>query len=114
MAGINLGDSAAIFFGVAEKDSVLVTASNGSQSLGDTDPGSVKVTRLSAYPKKGRGAMGVRAHRFLKGEDQLYFASLGLSGKLYDLDGNPITAPAIDDRRDGSGASLDSYLGSIS
>ena len=114
MAGINLGDSAAIFFGVAEKESVLVTASNGSQSLGDTDPGSVKVTRLSAYPKKGRGAMGVRAHRFLKGEDQLYFASLGLGGKLYDLDGNPITAPAIDDRRDGSGASLDSYLGSIS
>jgi DNA gyrase subunit A len=114
MAGINLGDSAAIYFGVAGVDSVLVTASNGSQSLGDTDPGSAKVTRLSAYPKKGRGAMGVRAHRFLKGEDQLYFAGLAKDGMLFDLDGNPIDAPSIDDRRDGSGAGLASYLGSVS
>ena len=113
MAGINLGDSAAIYFGVAEPTSVLVTASNGSLSLGDTDPGSVKLTKLSAYPKKGRGAMGVRAHRFLKGEDQLYFAGLGSEGKLFDLDGNEIPAPAIDERRDGSGAALSSYLGSV-
>ncbi len=112
MAGINLGDSAAIFFGVANPDSVLVTASNGSLSLGDTDPGSVKLTKLSAYPKKGRGAMGVRCHRFLKGEDQLYFAGLALAGKLFDLDGNEIPAPAVDERRDGSGATLGSYLGS--
>jgi DNA gyrase subunit A len=114
MAGMNLGDSAAIFFGVQGPDSVLITAANGSQSLGDTDPGSVKITRASAYPKKGRGAMGVRAHRFLKGEDQLYFAYLGQAGRLFDLDGNSITAPAIDDRRDGSGATLESYLGSAS
>ena len=112
MAGINLGDSAAIFFGVAKPDSVLVTASNGSLSLGDTDPGSVKLTKLSAYPKKGRGAMGVRCHRFLKGEDQLYFAGLAKAGKLFDLDGNEIPAPAVDERRDGSGATLGSYLGS--
>jgi DNA gyrase subunit A len=112
MAGINLGDSAAIFFGVANPDSVLVTASNGSLSLGDTDPGSVKLTKLSAYPKKGRGAMGVRCHRFLKGEDQLYFAGLAIAGKLFDLDGNEIPAPAVDERRDGSGATLGSYLGS--
>jgi DNA gyrase subunit A len=112
MAGINLGDSAAIFFGVANPDSVLVTASNGSLSLGDTDPGSVKLTKLSAYPKKGRGAMGVRCQRFLKGEDQLYFAVLAIAGKLFDLDGNEIPAPAVDERRDGSGATLGSYLGS--
>ena len=112
MAGINLGDSAAIFFGVASPDAVLVTASNGSLSLGDTDPGSVKLTKLSAYPKKGRGAMGVRCHRFLKGEDQLYFAGLAAAGKLFDLDGNEIPAPAVDERRDGSGATLGSYLGS--
>jgi DNA gyrase subunit A len=74
----------------------------------------VKLTRLAAYPKKGRGAMGVRAHRFLKGEDQLYFARLAAGGKLFDLDGNQIEGPAIDDRRDGSGAGLASYLGSAS
>lgn len=111
MAGINLGDSAAIYFGVAHPESILVTAANGSLSLGDTDPGSVKLTKLSAYPKKGRGAMGVRSHRFLKGEDQLYFASLALDGRLFDLDGNQIPAPVVDERRDGSGASLTSYLG---
>jgi DNA gyrase subunit A len=58
--------------------------------------------------------MGVRAHRFLKGEDQLYFAGLAKDGLLFDLDGNPIDAPSIDDRRDGSGAGLSSYLGSVS
>ena len=112
MAGMNLGESAAIFFGVGFTDAVLVTASNGSQSLGDTDPGSVKLTKLSAYPKKGRGSMGVRAHRFLKGEDQLYFAQLAAQGNLFDLDGNQIPSPGVDERRDGSGAALTSYLGS--
>ena len=113
MAGINLGDSRAIFFGVASPEAVLVTAANGSLSLGDTDPGSVKLTRLSAYPRKGRGAMGVRSHRFLKGEDQLYFAGLANAGQIFDLDGNSMRSPAVDDRRDGSGTSLPSYLGYI-
>ena len=115
MAGINLGDSAAIYFGVSStEEEVLVTAANGSQSLGDTDPGSIKLTRLALYPKKGRGAMGVRAHRFLKGEDQLYFAALSAAPVLFDLDGQAIEAPKYDDRRDGSGSSLSSYLGSVS
>ena len=113
MAGMNLGDSRAVFFGVGKPESVLVTAANGSLSLGDTDPGSVKLTRLSAYPRKGRGAMGVRCHRLLKGEDQLYFAGLSQLGLIFDLDGNPMTAPNVDDRRDGSGAALPSYLGTV-
>ena len=115
MAGINLGNSAAIYFGVSSSaEDVLVTAANGSQSLGDTDPGSVKLTKLSHYPKKGRGAMGVRAHRFLKGEDQLYLAAVSREAMLFDLDGRLIESPKLDDRRDGSGTSLESYLGSVS
>lgn len=111
MAGMNLGDSAAIFFGATRPDQVLVTAANGSLSLGNTDPGSYKVTELSSYPKKGRGAMGVRCHRFLKGEDQLYFAKVVDLGQLFDLDGAPLAIAKPDQRRDGSGAALTSYLG---
>jgi DNA gyrase subunit A len=114
MAGINLGDSRAICFAVVESVPTLVTAANGSASLGDTDPGSVKLTPLSAYPRKGRASMGVRCHRFLKGEDQLYFAGLALQGKLYDLDGSELSAPEQNPRRDASGTALPSYLGAVS
>jgi DNA gyrase subunit A len=113
MAGINLGDSKAVYFGIGKSESILVTAANGSLSLGDTDPGSVKLTRLSAYPRKGRGAMGVRCHRFLKGEDQLYFAGLSDLSLVFDLDGSPMASASVDDRRDGSGVALASYLGTV-
>lgn len=111
MAGINLSAGPAIYFGVVQKDSVLVTGANSSQSLGDTDPGSVKCTSLSAYPRKGRGAMGVRCHKFLKGEDQLYFASVTTSTPMaFDSDDKPVALPEVDERRDGSGSKSDNYI----
>jgi DNA gyrase subunit A len=112
MAGINLVSGRAIYFGAANAPSVLITASNSSQALGDTDPGSAKVTSLSAYPRKGRGAMGVRCQKFLKGEDQLYFAAIVEPNfRAYDLGDNLIELPAADERRDGSGTSIPEYLG---
>jgi DNA gyrase subunit A len=112
MAGINLVSGRAIYFGAANAQSVLITASNSSQALGDTDPGSAKVTSLSAYPRKGRGAMGVRCQKFLKGEDQLYFAAIVEPNfRAYDLGDNLIELPAADERRDGSGTSIPEYLG---
>ncbi|MCF8528500.1 MAG: DNA topoisomerase IV subunit A [Aquiluna sp.] len=114
MAGINLTGGRAIYFGSLGSEAALVTCSNSSLALGDTDPGSAKVTKLSAYPRKGRGSMGVRCHRFLKGEDQLYFAKIvGPEFAGVDLDGNPLELPGIDERRDGSGVSLGSYLGGV-
>jgi DNA gyrase subunit A len=113
MAGMNIPTGRAVFFGAASLDSVVVTVSNSSMSLGGTDAGSVKLTQLAAYPRKGRGAMGVRCHKFLKGEDQLYFASLACAAPtLFDLDDRPISAPAVDQRRDGSGSSASDYVGS--
>ena len=113
MAGMNITQGKAIFFGVPAVDGVVATVSNSSMALGGTDAGSAKLTLLSAYPRKGRGAMGVRCHKFLKGEDQLYFASVAVaSPTLFDLDDNPIYAPAIDTRRDGSGSSVTDYVGS--
>ena len=113
MAGMNISTGRAIYFGVAASDSVVVSISNSSMALGGTDSGSAKLTRLSAYPRKGRGAMGVRCHKFLKGEDQLYFAAIASAAPtLFDLDDNQIAAPAVDDRRDGSGAAIGDYVGS--
>lgn len=110
MAGINLGQSRAIYFGVSTSADYLVTAANSSQALGATDPGSMKITPLAAYPQKGRATQGVRCQRFLKSEDQLYFAGLASVPTVVDLDGNPMDSSEPDPRRDGSGRTAASYL----
>ena len=110
MAGINLGQSRAIYFGVSTGTEYLVTAANSSQALGATDPGSMKITPLAAYPQKGRATQGVRCQRFLKSEDQLYFAGLASVPAVVDLDGNPMDSTEPDPRRDGSGRTAASYL----
>jgi DNA gyrase subunit A len=111
MAGMKTVDSRVVFFGAASEESLLLTAANDSQALGATDPGSCKLTPLSVYPKKGRGAMGVRCQRFLKGEDQLYFA--GLTSKdptIIDAAGQPLDPPKLDERRDSSGSPAPGYI----
>lgn len=115
MAGINLDAARAISFAVVTGGEFLTTAANSSQSLGATDPGSAKITPVSAYPKKGRGTMGVRCHRFLKGEDQLYFAGFTkVEPTLLDGAELEIAAPEIDQRRDSSGKPLAVYLAAVS
>ena len=111
MTGMNLGTSRAIFFGASQGEEIVVTAANSAHSLGATDPGSHKRTPLAAFPEKGRATQGVRCQRFLKGEDQLYFAALAKQGELLDLDGNPIQAADLDTRRDSSGSQTSSYIG---
>lgn len=111
MAGINLGASRAIFFGVSHGGEIVVTAANSAQSLGATDPGSHKLTPLAAFPQKGRATQGVRCQRLLKGEDQLYFAALAKLPKVLDLDGNVIVTADLDPRRDSSGSPATNYLG---
>jgi DNA gyrase subunit A len=111
MAGINLGTSRAIYFGASDGGEIVVTAANSAHSLGATDPGSHKRTPLSAFPEKGRATQGVRCQRFLKGEDQLYFAALVNQGGLMDLDGNSIQAAELDPRRDSSGSQTANYIG---
>jgi DNA gyrase subunit A len=111
MSGISSTDSRVISFGVVDSESHLVTAANSSLALGSTDPGAIKVTPVANYPRKGRGTQGVRCQRFLKNQDQLYFA--GLCSKtpvLLNLDGSEMDAVEIDQRRDGSGLPADDYL----
>jgi len=111
MTGIKVDSSKVVGFGVAGDNAMLVSATNSSLSLGATDPGSAKITPVSAYPTKGRGTMGVRCQRFLKGEDQLYFAAITTdSPTLYDGAEMEIPAPDVDERRDASGKPLASYV----
>ena len=81
MAGIKLAaDDQVIFFGVVPagaSDAVVATIAAGSQTLPGTSGQSVKLTEFSEFPAKGRATAGVRAHRFVKGEDHLQLAYAG-------------------------------------
>ncbi|MFV0463256.1 MAG: DNA topoisomerase (ATP-hydrolyzing) subunit A [Nostocoides sp.] len=111
MAGIRLTSGASVrFFGVvpasAQADgAVVVTASGASDALPGTQPGSIKVSPYAEYPVKGRGTGGVRAHRFLKGEDTLVLAWAGATpARAVTGAGAALALPDASGRRDGSGA----------
>jgi DNA gyrase subunit A len=56
----------------------------------------------------------VRCHRFLKGENVLQLAWVGLSPVVaVSTTGAPLNLPAIDERRDGSGTTVNVPIGSI-
>ena len=117
MAGMNISvRSTAIFFGAVEpaSDAVVVTISGSSEVLPGTDPGRAKVSGLSEFPGKGRATGGVRAHSFLKGEDALSVAWVGVApATAVGADGSARTLPAAGSKRDASGAPLDAVVGSI-
>jgi len=116
MAGINLSDDASvIFFGVISdrENAVVVTAANASDVIPGTDPGSGKVSALAEFPGKGRATGGVRSQRFIRSEDQLYFAWAGVAPAALSLDGKPAELPAELGKRDASGSLLPSVIGSI-
>ena len=111
MAGVSLGDGHAIYFGKAIDSGHLVTAANSSQSLGKTDAGSVKITPMKAYPKQGRASKGVRCHKFLKNEDQLYFEKfVGPEPTVFDDSDKPIAGLAIESTREGTGKKIKSFV----
>lgn len=92
-----------------------MTIAGSASALPGTDTGSVKVTRWSVYPAKGRGTGGVRAHRFLRGEDTLLLAYAGRGpARAAAGSGAPIELPPPDTRRDGSGVALDQPVAAVS
>ncbi len=111
MAGIKLGaGDSVIFFGVVEANApspVLVSIATGSNTLPGTATHSVKVTDFAEYPLKGRATAGVRAHRFLKGEDHLELAYAGAGPARASSAAGVVRAlPTEYSRRDGSGVPL--------
>jgi DNA gyrase subunit A len=117
MAGIRLGSGATvIWFGAvdAARDSLVMTIAGSSTALPGTQTGAAKVADYADYPAKGRATSGVRAHRFLKGEDVLLLAWAGPTPlKASGLTGKPLD-PAIEaGRRDGSGVRLTTPIAAV-
>ncbi len=110
MAGMKVSDGAsAIYFTSlpVNEDTVVLTAANNSDSLGATDPGSAKLSPITEFPPKGRATGGVRAHKFIRDEDQLYFAYVGAKPVL--ANGSAGKAIEINEKlakRDASGTPL--------
>ena len=117
MAGVRLGSGQqVVFFGAVDpgSDAVVVTASGASDALPGTQPGAVKVTPYAEYPTKGRGTGGVRAHRFLKGEDTLVLAWVGATpARASGAGGVALDLPAATGRRDGSGTPASAVIDGI-
>ncbi|MFI2751913.1 DNA topoisomerase (ATP-hydrolyzing) subunit A [Cellulomonas sp. P22] len=117
MAGIKLAaGQRVVFFGAVAPgtEAAVVTVAGSSSALPGTQTGSAKTTPFELYPGKGRATGGVRAHRFLRGEDTLILAWVGAapphaSGSA----GQPLDLPAPDPRRDGSGIALPAPLHAI-
>ena len=111
MAGIKLADDdEAIFFGVVaagDPSAVVVTIAGSSDALPGTSPGAAKVSDFAEFPVKGRATGGVRAHRFLKGEDRLLLAWAGHGpARASSAAGVARSLPQEHGRRDGSGVPL--------
>jgi DNA gyrase subunit A len=108
MAGIKLAARARVVaFGAVDPqdpDAVVVTIAVDSRALAGTDVGSAKVSALEEFPVKGRATGGVRAQRFLKGEDTVALAWVGTGPALAaDVEGKPVDLPGALGKRDGSG-----------
>ncbi|QDY65618.1 DNA topoisomerase IV subunit A [Glutamicibacter halophytocola] len=111
MAGIKLSaDDHVIFFGVvpsSAQNAVVATIAAGSQTLPGTSGQSVKLTEFAEFPAKGRATAGVRAHRFIKGEDHLQLAFAGQGPARASSSAGVVRAlPTEFGKRDGSGAPL--------
>ena len=117
VAGIKLDPGAKVSsFGVIAADAaaageltapVVVTVAGPSSALPGTTPGAAKVTPFAEYPSKGRATGGVRAHRFLRGEDSLLAAWVGIGpAHASSGAGQAIDLPEDFGRRDGSGTAI--------
>jgi len=115
MAGISVSDEASvIFFGVVPDiaSAVVITAANASDVIPGTDPGSGKVSAFGEFPGKGRATGGVRSQRFIRSEDQLYFAYAGSDVGALASDGRPVELPTELAKRDASGTLLPNVIAS--
>ncbi|MEO6826100.1 MAG: DNA topoisomerase IV subunit A [Microbacteriaceae bacterium] len=117
MAGIKLSAGARVIFFtsvVSDSTTVVATIAGSSQTLTGTDTGSAKVSDFAEFPPKGRATGGVRAHRLLKGQDELSLAWVGAAPAMaVGTDGAQRALPAAGAKRDASGQPLDAVVGSL-
>ncbi|WP_196716585.1 DNA gyrase/topoisomerase IV subunit A [Actinomyces trachealis] len=119
MAGIALHEGARVIAAASVPDellaeAVVVTVAASEGALPGMNSGSVKVSPLDRYPAKGRATGGVRAQRFLRGEDELVLAWVGVGpARAVGADGQGVKLPPVDERRDGSGTPLSAPVAAI-
>lgn len=118
ISGINLSEGASVIaFGAVTNasETQVITAAKSESTLAGVDGGSLKRTPLSEFPSKGRATGGVRAHKFVRNEDHLYFATLADAEPLgASADGKPIDLMALElAKRDSSGTILDAAIASV-
>ncbi|SDK31896.1 DNA gyrase/topoisomerase IV subunit A [Streptomyces indicus] len=118
MAGIKLAEGAKVISFTAvdpAADAVVFTIAGSRGTLDDSVQTTAKATPFDLYPRKGRATGGVRAQRFLKGEDCLSFAWAGpVPAKAAQKNGTPAELPELDPRRDGSGIALGKTVAAVS
>ncbi|MFE9102853.1 DNA gyrase/topoisomerase IV subunit A [Actinomadura geliboluensis] len=118
MAGIKLGTGASVlWFGALDpsREARVITVSGSSSALPGTQTGAIKLADFADFPSKGRATGGVRAHRFLKGEDVLLQAWAAPTPlRAAAANGKPAMLNVTMGRRDGSGERLDTPIVSIS
>lgn len=104
IAGMKLTTGAeVVFFGAVATDDTSLDE-HGAPMVVTATGQSVKVTPFAGYPAKGRATAGIRAHRFLKGEDRLTVAWVGPRPAGAASGGDPVELPDQNPRRDGSGS----------
>ncbi len=116
MAGIRLSPGAEViaFAPVAgDERTVVVTVAGSSQAIAGTDAGSAKVSSFDEFPAKGRATGGVRAQRFVKGEDTLTLAWVGIEPRALSADGAVRQLPAPGAKRDASGQPLEAVVAAV-
>ncbi|MFT4232915.1 MAG: DNA topoisomerase IV subunit A [Leucobacter sp.] len=111
MAGIRLGADARVVFAGAVPEGAearVVTIADSSITLPGTDVATAKVSDWADFPAKGRATGGVRAQRFLKWEDQIACAWVGVGEpRALAADGSARKLPTELGKRDGSGQPID-------
>lgn len=114
MAGIKLAEGAKTIYFTSispSKTTQVLTAANNSDSLGAVDSGSAKISLLTEFPAKGRATGGVRAQKFIRDENQLYFAYIGDSPLLAaSSSGKPLEVESSLTKRDAFGTPLSATI----
>ncbi|MFD2673794.1 DNA gyrase/topoisomerase IV subunit A [Gulosibacter bifidus] len=121
MAGMRLQpDASLVQFSVVPAadidDAVVVTVANppADEALFGDTTGTAKTTELSEFPTKGRATGGVRAHRFVRGEEALGLAWAGKAPALANAkDGAIRKLPEGLARRDASGVRLEATIAQL-
>lgn len=114
MAGMKLASDARVIYATAivpTEGITVVTVADSSEALPGVDVATAKISDWAEFPMKGRATGGVRAQRFLKGEDRLAAAWIGAGvPRALSPDGSARSLPETLSRRDASGTPTDGAI----